>query len=673
MKFLLFLFPAFLCVCVSNAQDNCAYETSSKIEKLIEQSRDTKKYEAEERQEFLEKTIEEDPNCLPCLMRLGEVGYMKGKRSGTFDEPRKHLEHLTELCAEYHSEQFYLLGAICYLSGDYVKAEEYFNKFLRFPDGDPSKFDRDYQTKYAEVEESLKSVKVYAEIYDPAIKFDPVKVNGVSTTGDEYLPFISPDGEVMFITRFVTKQAKGDLAPRQVEEFTWCKRPDINTEFDQGKALPDPFNLGNNCGGATISVDNRELIVAIKNPVPKNQNNVDLFSARYEMSVNDKGEKVYYWGELTSLGDNINTPEGWESQPSLSGDGKTLLFAAVRPECWKDGSGNFTHDIFISKKLTDGTWSASKPLGAEINTSGQEKAPYIHSDSHTMYFASSGHTGVGAMDIFYCQMNADGTFSTPKNIGYPINSTEDELGIVVSADGEVAYFGARNFRGNRGYDVYKFAMPEKAKPEKVMVMKGTATDVNGQPPQNAVVEINYASSKVKEEVQVNSDDGSYAAIVKLKTNETVTMSIKAEDVAFNTTMIVQQGKPAPSVVKVEVKTQESIENSPLVINDIYYLTNKADIEEQSKPILDAFADYLQSHPTMQVRIVGHTDNVGDDKANFALSAERAFEVVQYLVSLGVDAKRLKSEGKGETQPIADNNTDDGRAKNRRTEFVILKK
>ncbi len=672
MKFIyLSLLLLFFCS-AAIGQENCTYEPSSKITKLLEQSRDSKKYEAEERAEFLDKTLEEDPNCLPCLFRLGEVGFLKAKRGGDWAEPRKHFEKLTELCDTYHSEQFYFLGAICYATQDYVKAEEYFNKFLRFPDDDKTKFEKDYDKKYSEVEEALKSVKAYAEIYAPGVTFEPKKVSGVSSGSDEYLPLISADGEVMFITRFITRQSKGDMAPKQMEEFSWCKRPDINALFDSGVALPAPFNMGSKCGGATTTVDNREMIVAMGNPVKDNPQNVDLFVTRYEMFVNDKGENEYRWGELVSLGENINTEKGWEAQPSLSGDGKTLLFTAVRPESLKDGSGNFSHDIFISSKQEDGTWSLAEPLDTIINTIGQEKAPFIHSDSHTMYFASDGHLGVGKMDLYYCQMNADGSFTAPKNIGFPINTEADELGIVVSSDGDVAYFGARNFLGSKGWDVYQFAMPEKAKPEKVMVVKGTAKDENGQPPQNATVEINYTESKIKEEIKVNSDDGSYAGIVKMKGNENVTLSVKGEAMAFNSVVIAKKDKPMPAVSKVTIETNTATEGKPFVINDIYYFTAKAEIEEQSKPILDAFADYLNANPTMEIQILGHTDNVGDDKANLALSAERAFEVLQYLVSKGVNGKRIKSDGKGESKPIADNTTEEGRARNRRTEFVINK-
>lgn len=269
-------------------------------------------------------------------------------------------------------------------------------------------------------------------------------------------------------------------------------------------------------------------------------------------------------------------------------------------------------------------------------------------------------------------MNPDGTFSTPQNMGFPINTEADELGIVVTSDGEFAYFGARNFQGNKGWDVFQFELPEKARPEKVMILKGQVKDKQGEPAQNATVQINYTESKEKEEIAVNNDDGSFAAVVKMKRNENITLNVEGKDVAFNSRLVVKKGQPLPVVTKLNMETETTEKGKSFVINDIYYATSKADIEEDSKLILDDFATYLIDHPAIEIEISGHTDNVGDDKSNLTLSTERAFEVMSYLVSHGVPTKRMTYKGYGKTKPIGDNATPEGRAKNRRTEFLIRK-
>jgi len=458
-----------------------------------------------------------------------------------------------------------------------------------------------------------------------------------------------------------------------VEEFTWSKRKDINAGFDKGDPLEPPFNKGGSYGGATLSIDNKELIIAKSNPVEKNPNNIDLFSTKFERVTKPDGTIGYVWSEWVSLGEGVNTPDGWEAQPSLSGDGQTLIFAGVRPECMKDNSGNYTHDLFVSRKQADGTWGKCTPLPSSINTGGQEKAPFIHSDSHTIYFSSDGHLGVGGMDFFYAKMNDDGTFSDVENIGAPINDDSDQIGIIVSSDGELAYFGANKYMGEKSYDIFQFDLPEKAKPERVAIIKGEVKGDDGTPAQNASVTIQYAQSGSEEQVKVNNDDGSYAAVVRTNKKEDVVLKVEGENIAFNAHVISKKDNDNPAaILKLNLETSVVAENKPFVINDIYYSTSSTTISEESKLILIQFADYLKDHPTWIIELRGHTDNIGDDKSNEALSLGRANQVKDFLVSNGVKVEQLSAKGFGKSKPVASNDTEAGRAKNRRTEFVIKK-
>jgi outer membrane protein OmpA-like peptidoglycan-associated protein len=306
-----------------------------------------------------------------------------------------------------------------------------------------------------------------------------------------------------------------------------------------------------------------------------------------------------------------------------------------------------------------------------INTKGQEKGPYFHSDSKTLYFSSDGHLGVGGLDIYYTKMNDDLTFSEIKNIGYPINDENDQIGVVVSSDGELGYFGAKKFRGERTWDVYSFQMPPPAKPEKVMVVKGSVQNKDGETAANASVEIKYSESGETEKVKVNEDDGSYATIMKVGTKQDVTLSVKGDDVAFNTRVISHKEDTVPPVVvKLDMKTETLASDQPFPIPDIVYGTNKAELKESSLPILKEFAAFMNEHANMVIEIRGHTDASGRDEDNLALSMERAFEVMNFLVKSGVEGKRITARGYGETQPIAPNDTEEGRAKNRRTEFFV---
>ena len=655
---------------------NCEYTPSKNIQKLLEKSAESKKYSSDERIAFLEKSIEEDSECLPCLFQLGEMKFLRAKRlSSGFDDALKTYVELKLKCEEYHSEIYYYMGAMYYAGHQYDEATESFEKFLRFPDGDASKFNSNYDKKYKEVEEALISVKAYNKIFNGNNNyiFLPEKVMGVSTVSDEYLPMIAPDGEILFFTRLIYKQAKGDLTGKQVEEFTWSKRADINSDFDKGVALPPPFNKGGSYGGATLSIDNKELIIAKSNPSKDNPSNIDLFSTKFERITKADGTLGYVWSEWVSLGEGVNTPDGWEAQPSLSGDGQTLIFAGVRAECMKDNSGNYTHDLFISRKQADGTWGKCSPLPASINTSGQEKAPFIHSDSHTVYFSSDGHIGAGGMDFFFAKMNEDGTFTEIENIGAPINDENDQVGIIVSSDGELAYFGANKYLGEKSYDIFQFSLPEKAKPERVAIIKGSVQGDDGSPAQNASVTIQYAQSGSEEQVKVNNDDGSYAAVVRTNKKEDVVLKVEGENIAFNAHVISKKDNEDPAaILKLNLETSVVAENKPFVINDIYYSTSSTSISDESKLILIQFADYLKEHSSWIIEIRGHTDNIGIDKSNEALSLGRANLVKDFLVSNGVQMEQLSATGYGKSKPVASNDTEAGRAKNRRTEFVIKK-
>lgn len=673
------LWSALALTCVLTVQtvvaQECDYVAEGKVQKLLEKSQDKKKYDSDKRYEFLLDAIDEDEYCFPALLELGESSFKRAKRDRQgFSEAEGYLKRIAEHCPEYHSRMWYFLGAIAYAEQRYDAALEAFDKFIHFPDDDEAKFDRNYDKKYEEVQEALPYVKFYRDFYRHGSELEARVVEGVSSTADDYLPALSPDGELMFYTRRSMQKAKGDLVSRQVEEFTVSERTDINSIFDDGEALPKPFNMGDNYGGASISVDNRELFIAKKNPVSGNPENIDLYVAQYERVTDERtGKKVYRWSELEHLGDAINTDMGWESQPSLSGDGKTLFFATVRENSTPDANGNPSTDIYFSERLEDGSWTPAKPIGGKINTPFNDKAPFMHSDSKTLYFASDRKPGGGGYDIWYTRQKDDGSWEDPKNIGAPINTQEDEHGMIVSADGKEAYFASRRVRGARGLDIYSFSLPEDARPESVVILKGTLTDENGGVPEGASVKLKYVQSKEVQEVAVDANDGHYATVVSAERDEDVVVSVEGDDMAFESRVVVDRmEKNQPSVVKLKQTTRALKSAESFVIPDIFYTTNSADIDRASKLILDEFAAYLKAHPGMVVEIGGHTDDRGSDADNLALSMDRAFEVKGYLEAQGVEGRRVKAKGYGETLPVDSNETEEGRANNRRTEFTILK-
>jgi len=450
-------------------------------------------------------------------------------------------------------------------------------------------------------------------------------------------------------------------------------------EFSGGDPLKNPFNDGSfsSYGAATLSVDNKEMIVCACQKVEVHEQpymNCDLYSTSYKRS--GAGGNDFSWTPLENMGSKINTPDGWEAQPSLSADGNTLFYTVNRPS-------SRSNDIYIAERDEDGEWGSIRPFD-EINTDGKDKSPFLHQDSETLYFVSQvskERPGVGGLDIFYIRQE-NGKWSEPKNIGYPINTSADELGLFVSIDGEIAYFSSRV--GGR-WNIYSFELYEEARPQSVALIKGELKDQNGEVVEDAVIEVAYEGSEEVTKIKVNGDDGKYAAIIKTKDKQDVMVTVKKEGHAFDSKLISKEEITQLSTrplgnVKVERKevvirgadlaVKELEVGEAYTINDILFATNSFSLNNKTKFILRGFARFLQENKSIRVAINGHTDDVGDDAENLALSDNRAKAVKQYLSSQGISKKRLSAKGYGEAEPKVENTSPANRAQNRRTDFVI---
>jgi len=650
------------------AQEDCTDDLSKSVLKLIEEG-NNRKFLIREQIAYFQEALEIEEDCLECKFQLGMLYFQKAKSgSGSYSKSTNYFKELVAQCPTYHSDAWYYIGLIAYSYQDYEEALKAFNEYILFPPDDASKFSKDSDKKYDDVKEVIDEIEFYAEFYGNPVPFEPQLVKNVSTKGDEYLPMISPDNGIIFYTGKYFKKAKGDLFEKEIELFMWSKREEINAEFEIGEALSQPFNLGDNYGGVSISVNNKELYVTVCKPRSDGYNDCDIYISRFEKIYDEKyGSWDWGWSELENLGPNINSNDGWEAQPSITSDGNTLYFATAR-----EASMEHSIDIFRSLRQPDGSWGKAHPMKGKINTSGNEKSPFIHSDSKTLYFSCDARLGAGGYDIFYTRQDSSGNWSVPRNIGYPINSDKDEHGLIVSTDGRTAYYSTNGIDGIGGYDIYRFAMPVNAKPENVILVKGEILDADDFEIQATKVTIKNLQTQTIKEIEIDQDDGKYAVILNVEKNDYL-LQIEKEDAAFEAHVITRVHSQKKGVVRLDIAPKKIKVGSDYVINDIYYETNKANIEQSSKWMLDAFADYLIRHPNIKVMILGHTDNIGDDLANYALSADRSFTVKEYLESKNVPPKRIDFKGYGESSPIATNDTAVGRALNRRTEFRIIEK
>ncbi|MFZ1687053.1 MAG: OmpA family protein [Flavobacteriales bacterium] len=654
------------------ANDPCGKPTDKRIVKLLEEAAKAK--DGGERHGKLKATQEIDASCSECLFQLGVSAYKRAKEGGlSLDASMRYFEQLKAKCPEYHADVDYYMGSIHYANSEWAKAKKSFEAFLRFPSEDQSKFSKDQDKKYKDVEEVMPELEFAADFYRNVVTGPAKPVMGVSTANDEYLPNLSPDNELIFFTRVRGVQAKGDMVTRKVEELTWSKRSSTglgmtgSSGFDGGVALPEPFNTGDGYGGVTISVNNKEMFVTVCGPPDeKNYRNCDILRSHYETKFNlDAGGQQWEWSELEDPGPSINT-DGWDSQPSLSADGNTLYFARLAKD---DSTGNT--DIYTSKRNEKGEWSVAVPIGAPINTPAADKAPFMHSDSRTLYFASKGHRGMGGYDIFFSKLGDDGSWSKPKNLGHPINTKEDEHGLIVSTDGKLAYFASNRLKGAGGLDVFTFDMPQDARPDDVLVVKGEVKDEGGKVVKDATVEIKYMDTRMTEVMHVDQADGRYAAVVKLKPGADVVVTVKKPDHVFDSRAFAAADTVRGGIAEVDMTVRKIEVGKSYRVNDINYATNSAVIEPASEFVLDELITFLKENPGVRIEIQGHTDNVGNMSDNMALSQDRAFTVKGYLEGKGISGTRLTAKGYGPTEPVAENSTLEGRAQNRRTAFVIM--
>jgi len=577
-------------------------------------------------------------------------------------------QNAVKKCPNFHADCYYIVGATLLQNGDLKNAIPYFQKFVDFPQDDFSKLPEDYPQKKKEIESILEDVAFEKNMKENPVPFVPKKVQMVSSKLDEYFPMISPDNDLLFFTRKIDRKNLGDISSNIREEFTISSRTEAKGLFKSGDPLPKPFNDGTffNYGTATLSVDNKEMIIcACKVEKVYNQDylNCDLYTTTYKRT--GKGGNDFEWTTLVNMGPAINTKDGWEAQPSLSADGSLLFFTSLR-------KGSRSDDIFISEKQKDGTWSKAKPFDL-INTDGKDKSPFFHQDGETLYFVSNStkkRKGLGGLDIFYIRKEGE-KWTEPKNIGYPINSTEDELGLFVSTNGKEAYYSSMK---EGDWDIYSFDLYEDARPQEVVILKGELVDEQGKPIQGAEVEISYNDTGEKTQFKVNGDDGKYAAVVKVSQKQDITVSINKEGYAYNAKVIEKEtlAKTNGLAIKTGKLKIDTVEvGKAFSIDDIVFDSDSYLLTTKSKYILNGFSTYLLKNSHLKLAINGHTDDLGDDEKNLQLSQNRSDAVKNYLIEKGIAAERLKAKGFGESKSKFPNTTDENRAKNRRTEFEVV--
>ncbi|HAN18197.1 MAG: hypothetical protein A2X13_07560 [Bacteroidetes bacterium GWC2_33_15] len=612
--------------------------------------------------ELLQKAIKSDESFIEPYIVLAEVNADNSK----FDDAINYYKKAIEIDPEFFPGVYLSLAKLEMKQSEFEPAKDHIEKFLL------SKNIR--VEKQSEARKLIESCDFAINAMENPVPFNPVNLgDSINSKYSEYWPSVTADGSTLVITRmlpvkdennkFITEAntpeelfISNPMAANKVfemfqEDFYVSYKE--NNHWKYALNIGKPINTNQSEGAQSLTSDGFVMYFTACNR-PNGKGRCDIYK-----SVQVGG----YWDEPLNIGSPVNT-SSWESQPSVSPDGKTLYFISDR------ASGYGGKDIWMSNLLPNGTWSIPQNLGEKINTPGDEQSPFIHADNQTLYFSSNGKAGMGGSDLYKTSRNTDGSWSEPMNIGYPINTTYDEIGLIVSAKGDKAYFSSDRF-ANHGRDIFEFDLYQEARPIPVSYLKGIVYDSETKNKLAAHIElINLETKEVI--MQAESDKISGKFLICIPANNDYALNVSKENYLFYSDNFSLKGifeYSNPFLKDVELNPIKP--GQKIILRNIFYAKDSYELEDKSITELTKLLDFLNNNPALNIEISGHTDNSGSNEYNVTLSEKRALSVVNYLIKNNISKTRLSYKGYGESQPVGSNDTENGRANNRRTEIMIL--
>ena len=644
MKFFICNFFLFIAI-FSAAQTKEYTSTNKKAIKNYENgltALDSKQYETSI--SFLQNAIDLDPVFIEPNLVLFEV-YSETKNDAS---AIASLETAMKINPNYFPNAYFFLANLQMGAAKYKEAKLNFEKFNSFQRINPE------MKKVAN--KQLENCEFAIEAMLHPVSFDPKNMGeAVNTAMSEYYPCLTADDNTFLFTRRI--ESKGII---DQEDF-YITTKDKNGNWQ--KALPlNSVNSSYNEGAPTLSADGQTLIFTAcelygdYGEGRKGEGSCDLF---YSNKVGDN------WSQPKNMGKQINT-SNWETQPSLSSDGSTLYF--IRGISNREGIQK--QDIFASHLTDDGSWSNPERLNNTINTEEVEESVMIHPDGRTLYFSSNGHPGMGGLDIFKSELQEDGTWAKPENLGYPINTNDNENSLLVSSDGRLAYIASDRENKNGKLDLFSFELPENLKPHKITYAKGIVFDKQTNEKLEAKFELVDLETN-KTIVQSFSNKGNGEFLITLPTGKSYALNISKTGYLFYSENFELKESKDGKPFLINVPLSKISAGETVILKNIFFDTDKFEIKPASKTELDKLVQFLKVNPLVNIEIGGHTDNQGSETKNILLSENRAKAVFNFLIDAGVQTTRLKTKGYADKKPLVPNDSEAGKAKNRRTEIKVL--
>ncbi len=594
----------------------------------------------------LEHTIKLKDNFAVAYRELGTVNM----ELGLYEAAISAYEHSFDMDPKLSRAAFFECGEAHFKLAIMDKASYYYRQFKEMKGkayankAKESGLEINYELLLPEREENL----AYIQNMDTT---SPVKIhwegNRINSIEDDYLPTITNDGQHLVFTR---KEKHRD------ENVMVSKRQ--STEWGKAKYFSNKLNTKENEGMAKFEAHGKAFYFAGCQRADT-EGGCDIYRAAVR-----NGEI----GEVTRVEGQLNS-HYWDSQPSISCDGKSLFFASSR----EGGLGGA--DIWVSYLQANDEWSAAENLGNAVNTAGDEEAPFISSDGNTLYFSSTGHQGQGDGDLFISR-KINGRWSKAVNMGYPINSPAKELGFYLQGDGKSAYFSSARGGGEGGLDIYSFDLPADLQPAATVHLEGYVFNEATQEPIACEVTI----GRDKDKWTMQSDESGWFFLC-VPGNKAYSFQVNVEGfedyIEANYLMSQDNTTPIKVAIPLQPKTAISEEPQPKLVAkghtviekriQFFFEFDSYEISKNTAFQLNSMADLLKKEAVWKVEVVGYADQSGDAAYNQKLSEKRAQAIVDYLSAQGVTNSIVRSEGKG---AIAGDKDKENRS--RRVDLVLRK-
>jgi outer membrane protein OmpA-like peptidoglycan-associated protein/tetratricopeptide (TPR) repeat protein len=643
MRYAIFLLFSFLLI---NIYSQDLSTKSKKARKLYEEANSYliygRYYEAKEN---LLKAVAADPQFIEAYLLLGDAE----QDQRNFDSAISYYKKSLIIDSDRFPSTHYFLGKLYMNRGNYREAQKYFKNYVGYENAN--------QLFFTDASKNLLNCEFALNALQNPVDFIPINMGkSINSIYSEYFPTMTVDGSSLLFTRLL-----GEEGSRQQEDF-YLSIKNSSDQWVGAQNIGHPLNTQLNEGAATISADGSIIIFTAcgqfgnYGPNREGYGSCDLFLTK-RLSGNR-------WMQAINLGPPINTSK-WESQPSLSSDGETLYFVREKRTANKRES-----DIMVSHLDDEGYWGKPEALPKTINTDESETSVFIHPDNRTLYFSSKGHIGMGGSDLFMSQKDINDEWGPALNLGYPINTYNDENSLLVDPNGEIAYFASDREGGLGGLDIYSFELPKELRADPVSYFKGIVYDSITKEVLTASVELIDAIDSKLISRTLSNKQGSFFLTLIPRYDYVINVSKEGYLFYSDGLFINEQfDKLKPYIKNIPLLPLE-VGNS-VVLKNIFFELDKSNLKPESEAELNKLIDFLIENPKIRVEIGGHTDNQGSYAYNKKLSEERAKSVYEYLTNNGIKEDRLTYKGYSYDAPLENNNTDEGRAKNRRTEFKII--